>query len=236
MKFCCQELSGALTSVTPPESNMKPNKSPKKLTDFKTPEELVSIVKSDRLRLMLYTVASGQRFPGDPRPQWAIQAAIEFSKSWQDFPKTRLGQSEAYQLGFSLALMRSLPRPKGMELEPELCSLVSLEEIAPQIHAEAASAPMAEASDFYAGLSDGLKQTSISPTSRCVTFLMLALLWPELSQFKNVTDLHCWFEQNFGENRTGSRDRTAKICWEIGLRFPDRGGRPSRKPRKDPGS
>ena len=216
---------------------MKRKKTPKKLTDFQTPEELVAVIKSDRLRLVMSSVTTGQKLPDDPRPDWAVRAAVEFSKSWQDFPKTRQGQSEQYQLGFSLGLMRSLPRPHGMELEPELCSLVSSPEgFTPQIHAEVANSPTEEASDFYAGLSEGLKQTSISPTPRCVTFLVLALLWPEFSKFKNVSELHTWLEQKLGENRTGSRDRTAKICWEIGLSFPDKGGRPSRKPRKDPGS
>ncbi len=186
---------------------------------------------------MLSTFALGDSKPAnDPRPEWAIRAAVEFSKSWQVFPRTKQAQSENYRLGLMCGVVSRLPTPKGLAMEPAFCAAVSPEALALLLHAELAKAPACDAAEFYSGFADGLKQGDLSTRPRCVIYLILALVWPELSQLKNVTEIHSWFETNLGPNLTGTRDRVAKICQGIGLRPTDKGGRPKAKPRKAPRS
>jgi hypothetical protein len=210
---------------------------PLKLTDFRQPEDLLGLIKHERLRWFVATIAlDGAKMPGDPRPDWAINAALEFWKCCQDFPKTKRAKSENYRIGFMVGLINRLPMPKSLEAEPALLAVASPGNLTSLLHSEFAKAPATDAADFYAGFSDGLNRGQLSPRSPYVIYLLFATAWPELSDLKNVTHLHAWLETNLGSNLTGSRDRIAKICQKVRMPLTDKGGRPKRKPRTAPTS
>jgi hypothetical protein len=167
---------------------MNPAAQPFNLTDFHKPEDLLNLIKHERVRWLIATIAlDGVRLPGDPRPDWAIHAA----------------------------LISRLPMPKSLEMEPALLAVASPENLTSLLHTEYAKAPASDAADFYAGFADGLKRGQLSPRSPYAIYLIFAAAWPELSKLKNVTELHAWIETNLGANMTGTRDRIAKICQKI---------------------
>jgi len=217
---------------------MKDDSQPPNITDFQKPEDVLGLIKHERIRWLVATIAlDGAKLPEDPRPDWAIRAAMEFWKCCQDFPRTKQAQSENYRIGFMFGVISRLPIPKSAkEAEPALLAVASPENLTPLIHSELAKAPAADAADFYGGFSDGLKRGDLSPRSPYVIYLIFAAAWPELSQLKNVTQLHAWLEKNLGPNLTGSWDRIAKICQKVRIPLTDRGGRPKRKHRNGPRS
>ena len=120
--------------------------------------------------------------------------------------------------------------------EPALSAALSPESVNALLHSEMAKAPLQEAADFYDGFAEGLRRGQFLPSGPFIIYMILAIVWPEISAMKNVTEIHRWFEMHIGSNLTGTRDRIAKICQKIRLRFPDKGGRPKGKPRKRSGS
>jgi hypothetical protein len=142
---------------------------------------------------------------------------------------------ENYKLGYMWGFVSRLS-PKPLEIPPALAAILEPETIGALLHAEIAKASAPEASEFYAGLSDGLKRENFSPPAPYIIYLVLALAWPEVSVLKNMTQIHGWLEQHLGSNLTGSRDRIAKICQKIRLPLTDKGGRPKGKPRNRPTS
>ena len=206
---------------------------PLKLTDFQQPEDLLGLIKHERIRWLVSSIAlDGARTPENPSPDWAIRAASEFWKCCQDFPRTKRAQAENYQVGFMFGVISRLPMPESLEAEPALLAVASPEHLTKLLHAEFAKAPVAEAADFYAGFSDGLRLGELSPRSPYVIYLIFAVVWPEMSELKNVTQIHEWLEKHLGTNMTGTRDRIAKICQKIRMPLADKGGRPKQKPRK----
>lgn len=198
-----------------------------KLTDFQRPEDLLALIKHERVRWMVSSIAlDGARAAGNPSPEWARRAATEFWKCCQDFPRTKRARSENYQMGFMFGLISHLPIPQALEAEPALLAVASPEQLTNLLHTEFAKAPMAEAADFYEGFSDGLRRGELSPRSPYLIYLVFALAWPEISGLKNITQIHDWLEQCLGGNMTGTRDRIAKICQKIRLPLADKGGRP----------
>jgi hypothetical protein len=216
---------------------MNPAGQPFNLAHFQTPEDVLGLIKHERIRWLVTTIAlDGAKLAGDPRPDWAIRAGAEFWKCCQDLPRTKQAQSENYRLGFMSGVISRLPMPKSLEAEPALLALASPENLTRLLHAEYAKAPSNDAADFYAGFSNGLKRGELSPRSPYAVYLCFAAAWPELSELKNVTQLHSWLEANLGPNMTGTRDRIAKICQKIRMPLSDKGGRPARKPRNGPRS
>jgi hypothetical protein len=217
--------------------SMNPAPPPISLSDFQKPEDILGLIKHERVRWLVYTIAlGGAKIPGDPRPDWAARAASEFWRCCQDFPRTKGAQSENYQSGFMLGLIRRVPMPGSLEAEPALSAVASPEQLTNLAHAEIAKASADDAADFYAGLSDGLKRGKLSPRSPYLIYLVFAVAWPELSELKNVTQLYAWFETNLGSNMAGTRDRIAKICQKVRMPLTDKGGRPKQKPRNAPKS
>jgi hypothetical protein len=207
-------------------------KPPLKLNDLQRPEDLLGLIKHERVRWLVSSIAlGGARVDGNPSPEWAIRAATEFWKCCQDFPRTKRARSENYQIGFMFGVISRLPIPQSLEAEPALMAVASPEQLTKLVHAEFAKTPMAEAADFYEGFSDGLRRGELSPRLPYVIYLVFAVGWPEISGLKNVTQIHDWLEKHLGGNMTGSRDRIAKICQKIRLPLADKGGRPKQKPR-----
>lgn len=203
----------------------------RKLTEFEKPEQILDLIQNEKLRNLIAIIASeGKRLPGDPRPEWAVRAAVQFWRCCQDFPKSKRAASENYRLGYSWGRINRLP-PESFTLEPMVAEVLSPEALNPMLHAEMAKTCPSEESDFYAGFSDGLKREGFSPSAPFVIYFAFAVMWAEISAMKNLAEIHRWLEANLGSNLTGTRDRIAKICQKIRLPLTDKGGRPKRKPR-----
>jgi hypothetical protein len=204
---------------------------PGKLSDFESPEQILQLIQNERLRWLIATMAMEQAtLPGDPRPPWAIRAAVEFWRCCQDIPNTKQAKSESYRFGLLVGMASRLPT-NSVKIEPGLLALINPRILTPLIHAEFANAPSSDAAQFYAGFSEGLKRQHFSPAGAYTVYLLFAIMWPEISGLKNINQIHKWFELNLGPNLTGTRDRIAKICQKLHLPLSDKGGRPRKKPR-----
>jgi len=219
--------AGQLTSIAPRTGAAG---QPHLLTVFEKPEDLLDLIRHERIRDLVAVVSLGQGRDG--RPDWAIRAAQEFGRTAIDYPKTRRSKSEAYRIGFQWGVI-SRARPRGLECEAAMGALLDSGQLDKLFHAELQNAPTAEAAEVYAGFSDGLKRgPDISPTGGCVIYAVMAIMWPEVAKLKNINSVHEWLQSVLGPNMTGSRDRVAKLLQNIRFPLSDKGGRPSKKPKK----
>jgi hypothetical protein len=93
----------------------------------------------------------------------------------------------------------------------------------------------AKASEYHRGLADGLNgvgKDSPKDQSDNATeiYFLTAMFWRTVAKFSSVTEYHSWLQLMLGSPkvRVEDRERIAKICQRIGLRFRKR-GRPKNK-------
>lgn len=217
---------------------MKSTQSILKISDIQKPEQFLELIGNPHVRDFVALVCMSRGvFASDGRPDWVIRAAGEFWRSCFDFSKTERSRSEAYELGIIWGFVRQLgPQLQETQLglgEQRLMAMLTSGELGQLMHSVMESAPILEAADFYGGLSEGLKRPIvISPSSPFLVYLLLAMMWREVSELKNTTQIHAWLEAILGANLTGSRDRIAKLLQKVRFPLTDKGGRPKGKPRK----
>jgi len=213
---------------------MKVGKPVLKITDLESPKLLLDLLPESGLRDLITGIMMGQgELESDSRPKWAIRSANEFYRCCFDFPRSKQAKSENYRLGFMFGLINHLaPKVSAPAQFAPFLTVLDRGELSKLVHSSMDSTPAPEASDFYAGLADGLKRKELSPTGPFLIYLLLALAWREISSLKNTTEIHAWIEGIIGANLTETRERIGKICKKAGLPLSDKGGRPRGKPRK----
>lgn len=167
----------------------------------------------------------------DTRPVWAVTAARECLMCALGEIQGRSKKSDAFQLGFIMALRRKA-RPEDFGSERALAEFVNFPELNKFVHAGMETETETNASEFYEGLANGLKKGEVTISGPVSVYSVLALNWREVEKLKNLTEFHAMLQQLIGANLAGSRDRLAKLTRKIGLRFSDKGGRPRKKPGK----
>lgn len=197
------------------------------------PEQILDLVQNPIVKEFIFLMAAGQGLvKADSHPEWVVCAARELWLTCFDFPKTRRAKSENYRMGF-IAGITSRIRPDWFAGEAGLAQLLGNGTLTQFFHAMVRDAPLADAVDFYAGFADGvLRSGNITPRSPCLVYAIMAIVWQQAAQCKNVRELHAWLSSILGQNLTGSSDRLAKLCQKIRFPFTDKGGRPKSKPRK----
>lgn len=212
---------------------MNPTPAPLPIGNCQNSGDVLALIRNDNLRALISSIVADQRSgPEDDRPDWAIAAAREFWRTALDMPKTREAKSEAYRFGYLFALAdRATPSLFGTETA--VAAWLSSSDLMSQIHAAIRTDPPPVAAEFYAGFSAGLKRGLAISVGPWLIHIILAVAWREVAGFRNLAQLHSWLDQHLGSSLTGTRDRIAKLCQKIHLKFPDKGGRPA-KPRKAP--
>jgi hypothetical protein len=204
-----------------------------RITGFRKPEQILDLVENENVRDLISLIGMSQGvIASDGRPEWAIRAGGEFWRCCFSFSRAKRAKSENYRLGYLMGFAKGLS-PQVFANERALKALLTSGGLSRLIHSCMENAPVSEAADFYAGLSDALRRpTNFSPSSPFLVYLLLAIKWREASTFKNTAQVHAWLESVLGPNLTGQRDRIAKLCQKVRFPFTDKGGRPKGKPRK----
>jgi hypothetical protein len=198
---------------------------------LKKPEHIIKQIEDPICGELVTLIVAGMGIIKlDDRPEWAKRAAKEFWRCAVDLPKQKTAKSENYRLGFLLGMVKGHGKIDfGSEVKLE--ALNKDDRLIKFAQTKILDEPPADAADFHAGFADGLKRgDKISPANPWLIYLKIALHWRMVLEFKNVTGLHSWLDEILGANLAGSRVRIATICHRIGLRFPDKGGRPKLKP------
>lgn len=197
------------------------------------PEQILELAQSPIVQeFMLLMAAANGLAKSDSHPDWVIRAARELWLTCFDFPRTRKAKSENYRMGY-IAGVTSRIKPDWFEGEAALGQLLGNGALTQFFHSIMRDEPLADAVDFYAGFAEGLPRSSgITPRSSCLVYSIVVIGWRQVSQFKNVRELHAWLCSILGPNLTGSTDRLAKLLRKIKFPLSDKGGRPKRKPRK----
>jgi len=209
------------------------------LQDY-SPAKFVDSVSNPRTRQVLYELGSSlgdiPKAPDDKRPEWAVNAWKEFWRSLQWMPKKVQESSDIDQIGFGFGIA-SDPRLDSLKASPDLARLFDvLSDLIPKIRSMAAQAPPEEAASFFKAQKDGHERAAQleQVSQRTKIFVVVAVLWEVVAEFKSTSELFHWLKTAHGEGKqpllapgTDSREIRA-VCKIIGLRYPARGGRPKK--------
>jgi hypothetical protein len=197
---------------------------PKNLLEVSSPDQLLSLLESDSIRAFIHTVTTGEPLPGDPRPNWAIRATSELYQS--ALRAISQGGSELHTMGVVLGHLKKHGLGAVAKAEPKLAALFASEKAMALVGTALNELPSDQAAQLADGLARGLSEDLLDLGQRGLVYAVLSFGWPVVAQMRNLSEFQDWLTANLPANLVGSRDRLSKICQTVGLRFPDKGGRP----------
>lgn len=91
-----------------------------------------------------------------------------------------------------------------------------------RLHTRAGDLPAHEASEYYRGLSEGLRGVGRNiPGDRSNDatdiYLLMGMWWRRIDRLESITELHTLLVRLLGAPRVGDKKRVEKICERIGL-------------------